>query len=119
MPHRIAQLPAPGPAVRERASDANGAQGVEAVRVLHDGEFGEASQGREVDVRVLGFGRVGDGGADYGDGDGDVGGPAEGYEVRFYGWRGRDGGVVLRRGMRRDGEVRVDGGGGRVLWVHV
>ena len=95
-----------GPAVRERAPDADGADSVETVGVLDYGELREAAQGGEVDGGVLGFGGVGDGGADYGDGDGDVGGPAEGYEVGFYGWGWGDGGV---EGGWRVGEEGVDG----------
>ena len=65
---------------------------------------------------MLRFGREGDGGADYGDGDGDVGGPAEGDEVAFYRRRWRDRGLKWWWG--KGPEIRVDGGGGGVLWVH-
>lgn len=55
---------------------------------------------------MLGLDREGDGGADYGDRDGYVRGPAEGYEVCFYGWGWGDaiGGV--------EGWVDDAGGGG-------
>lgn len=111
MPHRVRQPPPLRARVDERPADADGAEGVESVGVLDDGELGEATEGGEVDGWMVRFGCEGDGGADYGDGDGDVGGPAEGCEVRFYGWGwGDDGGGV---------EGWVDGaGGGGVLWVH-
>ena len=117
MAHRVRQrrsaaVVALCPAVREGARDADGAEGVEAVRVLHDGQLGEPPQGGEVDGWMLRFGAVGYRGADDGGRDGDVWGPAQGDEVRFYGWGGgRDDGrglvVLLRGGV---GEGRVDGG---------
>ncbi len=122
MPHRLRQPASLCAAVRERATDADGAEGFEPVGVLDDGELGEAAEGAEVDGRVLGFGCVGDGGADYGDGDGDVGGPAEGEEVRFDGWGGGDGrlGREGQLGIRGGGKGKGGGeGGGRRLAVLV